>query len=145
MIIENKKIEKICNFYVSDFHLEMILLPYLNEKIQENEPINIISEKYLNQSINELISKVNLDKNMKNNILNLKWNSSDIKNIQNNSNVILVGTKDFIEQKTNKLMDMDIENLKIIDCYNLQEVEKEIPKIVSTHDKNLNSLGITKV
>ena len=84
MIIENKKIEKICNFYVSDFHLEMILLPYLNEKIQENEPINIISEKNLNQSINELISKVNLDKNMKNNILNLKWNSSDIKNIQNN-------------------------------------------------------------
>ena len=145
MIIENKKIEKICNFYVSDFHLEMILLPYLNEKIQENEPINIISEKNLNQSINELISKVNLDKNMKNNILNLKWNSSDIKNIQNNSNVILVGTKDFIEQKTNKLMDMDIENLKIIDCYNLQEVEKEIPKIVSTHDKNLNSQGITKV
>ena len=145
MIIENKKIEKICNFYVSDFHLEMILLPYLNEKIQENEPINIISEKNLNQSINELISKVNLDKNMKNTILNLKWNSSDIKNIQNNSNVILVGTKDFIEQKTNKLMDMDIENLKIIDCYNLQEVEKEIPKIVSTHDKNLNSLGITKV
>ena len=145
MIIENKKIKKICNFYVSDFHLEMILLPYLNEKIQENEPINIISEKNLNQSINELISKVNLDKNMKNNILNLKWNSSDIKNIQNNSNVILVGTKDFIEQKTNRVMDMDIENLKIIDCYNLQEVEKEIPKIVSTHDKNLNSLGITKV
>ena len=145
MIIENKKIEKICNFYVSDFHLEMILLPYLNEKIQENEPINIISEKNLNQSINELISKVNLDKNMKNNILNLKWDSSDIKNIQNNSNVILVGTKDFIEQKTNKLMDMDIENLKIIDCYNLLEVEKEVPKIVSRHDKNLNSLGITKV
>ena len=145
MIIENKKIEKICNFYVSDFHLEMILLPYLNEKIQENEPINIISEKNLNQSINELILKVNLDKNMKNNILNLKWDSSDIKNIQNNSNVILVGTKHFIEQKTNKLMDMDIENLKIIDCYNLLEVEKEVPKIVSTHDKNLNSLGITKV
>ena len=145
MNIENKKIEKICNLNVSDFQLEMILLPYLNEKIQENEPINIISEKNLNQSINELISKVNLDKNMKNNILNLKWNSSDIKNIQNNSNVILVGTKDFIGQKTNKLMDMDIENLKIIDCYNLQEVEKEIPKIVSTHDKNLNSLGITKV
>ena len=60
MIIQNKNIEKICNFYVSDFHLEMILLPYLNQKLKEEEPITIISEKNLNQSIKELISIVNL-------------------------------------------------------------------------------------
>ena len=145
MIIENKNIEKICNFYVSDFHLEMILLPYLNQKLKEEEPVTIISEKNLNQSIKELISKVNLDNKIKNNILNLKWDSAEIKEIQNNSNVVLIGTENFIEQKKNKLIDMDVENLKIIDCYNLQEVEKDVQKIVLTHDKNLNTLGITNV
>ncbi len=145
MIIENKNIEKICNFYVSDFHLEMILLPYLNQKLKEEEPVTIISEKNLNQSIKELISKVNLDNKIKNNILNLEWDSAEIKEIQNNSNVVLIGTENFIEQKKNKLIDMDVENLKIIDCYNLQEVEKDVQKIVLTHDKNLNTLGITNV
>lgn len=145
MLIENKNIEKICNFYVSDFHLEMILLPYLNQKLKEEEPVTIISEKNLNQSIKELISKVNLDNKIKNNILNLKWDSAEIKEIQNNSNVVLIGTENFIEQKKNKLIDMDVENLKIIDCYNLQEVEKDVQKIVLTHDKNLNTLGITNV
>lgn len=145
MIIKNRKIEKICNFYVSEFHLEMILVPYLSEKLKEEEPINIISEKNLNQSIQELISKVNLDNNIKKDILKLEWNSSEIKDIQNNSNVILIGTKNFIEKNKNKLIDMNIENLKIIDCYNLEEVEKDIQQIVLTHDKNLNTLGITKV
>ena len=145
MIIENKNIEKICNFYVSDFHLEMILLPYLNQKLKEEEPVTIISEKNLNQSIKELISKVNLDNKIKNNILNLEWDSAEIKEIQNNSNVVLIGTENFIEQKKNKLIDMDVENLKIIDCYNLQEVEKDVQKIVLIHDKNLNTLGITNV
>ena len=145
MIIENKNIEKICNFYVSDFHLEMILLPYLSQKLKEEEPVTIISEKNLNQSIKELISKVNLDNKIKNNILNLEWDSAEIKEIQNNSNVVLIGTENFIEQKKNKLIDMDVENLKIIDCYNLQEVEKDVQKIVLTHDKNLNTLGITNV
>ena len=36
MVVENNKIEKLCCFYVSDFHLEMILLPYINKKIEEN-------------------------------------------------------------------------------------------------------------
>lgn len=145
MIIQNKNIEKICNFYVSDFHLEMILLPYLNQKLKEEEPITIISEKNLNQSIKELISKVNLDNDAKKNILNLKWDSAEIKEIQNNSNVILIGTENFIEQKKNKLIDMNVENLKIIDCYSLQEVEKNVQNIILTHDKNLNTLGLTNV
>ena len=145
MIIQNKNIEKICNFYVSDFHLEMILLPYLNQKLKEEEPITIISEKNLNQSIKELISKVNLDNDAKKNILNLKWDSAEIKEIQNNSNVILIGTENFIEQKKNKLIDMNVENLKIIDCYSLQEVEKNLQNIILTHYKNLNTLGLTNV
>ena len=42
MVVQNKRIEKTCCFYVSEFHLEMILVPYINEKINENITIIIL-------------------------------------------------------------------------------------------------------
>ena len=142
MIIEDNKIEKICNFYVSDFHLEMILLPYISKKIEEKEPI-IISEKHLEKSLKELISKDKVDEETKIKILELDWNSKNPKEIENNSNIILIGSKNFIESKKKKLYNSNLKNLKIIDCYNLEEVEGNIKEIVLTHDKNLNTLGVT--
>ena len=48
MIVENKRLEKLCCFYVSEFHLEMILLPYINKSLDDNyklseEKIKILS------------------------------------------------------------------------------------------------------
>ena len=72
LIVENKKIEKICSFYVSDYHLEMVLIPYINEKLSKNEEIEIISEKNLKETVNTLISKMNINKENKKKILELK-------------------------------------------------------------------------
>ena len=52
MVVENNKIEKICCFYVSDFHLEMILVPYINAHINEN--IVIITENDFNETVASL-------------------------------------------------------------------------------------------
>ena len=41
MDIENKENKKMYVFYVSEFHLEMILLPFVNKKIEEKEKIII--------------------------------------------------------------------------------------------------------
>ena len=60
MIVNSSKIEKMCSFYVSDFHLEMILVPYISEKIENKEDIKIITEKNLQDTIEVLISKMNL-------------------------------------------------------------------------------------
>ena len=58
MLVENK-IEKLCCFYVSDFHLEMILLPYINKRLDEN--IIIKTEKDLRDTVETLVSKMNLN------------------------------------------------------------------------------------
>ena len=42
---ENKRIEKLCSFYVSQWHFTTMLLPYLNEQIKENVNIITILEK----------------------------------------------------------------------------------------------------
>ena len=73
MVVQNERQEKTCCFYVSDFHLEMILIPYINKKIEEN--IVIITEKKLKETVEILISKMNLKKENKDKILSLGWNS----------------------------------------------------------------------
>ena len=76
LIVENKKIEKICSFYVSDYHLEMVLIPYINEKLSKNEEIEIISEKDLRETVNALVSKMNINECNKKKILELNWDKS---------------------------------------------------------------------
>ena len=41
MVVEDKEIEKICSFYISEYHLEMILLPFINDKIENNKKVII--------------------------------------------------------------------------------------------------------
>lgn len=35
MVYTNDNIKKICNFYVSDWHLAVMLLPYINKEINK--------------------------------------------------------------------------------------------------------------
>lgn len=40
-MIESK--ENSCAFYASDYHLEMIMLPYINENFKNNKTVYVLS------------------------------------------------------------------------------------------------------
>ena len=143
MVVENIQIKRICSFYVSEFHLGMILLPYISQKIERKEPILIVSEKNLLNSIKELVSKVNLKEEIKNQILNLKWNCSNIVEIKDKSNIILIGKEKFIEDKVKEIEEKNINEIQIIDCYYFEEIKNKMKDIVEKHDRSLNTLGIS--
>ena len=46
-----KKQERICSFYVSDYHFEMITLPYIENEIKQNHNVVILTENDLNETI----------------------------------------------------------------------------------------------
>ncbi len=142
MLVEDKRTEKFCSFFVSEFHLEMILMPYINKKIEEKENIIIATEKNLEKTVEELISKVNLKEENKQKILNLSWNKSEINDIKNNSNIIIIGTKNYIKKINQNIEEMNINKINIVDCYDFEEVKEEMIEIIKTHDKSLNTLGI---
>lgn len=142
MLVEDKRTEKFCSFFVSEFHLEMILMPYINKKIEEKEKIVILTEKNLEKTVKELISKVNLKEENKQKILNLGWNKNKVDNIKNNSNIIIIGTKDYIERTNQNIENMNINKINVVDCYDFEEVKEEMSEIIKTHDKSLNTLGI---
>lgn len=138
LIVENKKIEKICSFYVSDYHLEMVLIPYINEKLSKNEEIEIISEKNLKETVNTLISKMNINEENKKKILELKWDKNE--KIELKDNMIVIGTKKYLEEINNDIEEKT-NNIKVVNCFNFEEVKGEMGNIIKEYDKSLNTLG----
>ena len=84
--------------------------------------------------------KMNTDK-----IKKIGWNIQNIENIIPNTNVILIGSKKFINDKVFELKERQVENLEIIACYNYNEVKNDMKEIVSKYDGMLNTLGINKI
>lgn len=144
MIVEDKKIDRICSFYVSEYHLEMILLPYIKEKIENKENITIQTQKDLRETVETVISKMNLKEENRREILNLGWNKNESKEITEKSNIIIIGTEDYIEQTNNKIEDLKINNINIVDCYNFEDVKENMNNIMNNHSKSLNMMGYNK-
>ena len=141
MIANQMKTESKCCFYVSDFHLEMTILPYINEKITENKNIVILTQNKLEDSIKILMSKISI-KN-KEQILQLDWNNNNIEKINEKENVVIInnGSKKFIEEKNKKIKEISNNNLiEIINCYEFEEIKDEIVEIRERHTEVLNNL-----
>lgn len=138
MVVTNdKNIKKVCSFYASDFHLEMIILPYISDKIRENKEIKIVTENSLKESMKVLLSKINI-KN-KEEILDINWESSNIDEVNDNTVVIVNGTEKFIEEKNEELKLSD-KNIEVINCFKFEEVKDKMEEIVNEHEKVINSL-----
>ena len=135
MVVQDKTKEKTCCFYVSEFHLEMILVPYINEKIDEN--ITILSKKKLKETVKILISKMNLKEENKQKILNLDWDGE--KEIKENSNIIIIGNREYIKNKNEEIKDKNV--ISILDCYDFEEEKNNMEEIFKQYKNTLNTLG----
>lgn len=135
MVVQNKDAEKACCFYVSDFHLEMILMPYINEKIEED--ITILTERNLRESLEVVTSKMNINEEHKQKILQLDWNGSE--KIKENSNVIIIGSKNYIEENNKQIKNLN--PVTILDCYNFEDEKNNMNDIVKNYKNTLNTLG----
>ena len=74
---ESKKVEKLCSFYVSNWHLVTMLLPYINEKIEKNTKIITILENNIEENIKKLLERLNLKNKEK--ILKINWKNFNSK------------------------------------------------------------------
>ena len=156
MKVQNKKIEKLCSFYVSDWHLATMILPYINSKIEKSVKIVPVLENNLEENIKILVEKLNL-KN-KDKILSINWkniNSIKYENIENKlnkeinnktKNIILVnGSKNYIEKNNCNiekwLEKSTISSIKIINFYEVTDFNSNIVEILNNHDKVFNTSG----
>ena len=144
--------EKTCAFYASDYHFEMISLPYIEKNLEESKEILILTENNLDDTIRNLISKMNLKEDKKENILKIDWKNNDLskfkkikKDIEEKKDIII-----FIKGKENyiKNINENIEkwidkssDIKIIDCYDMEEISENLDEVMDQYKMILNTTG----
>ncbi len=142
-----KNINKMCSFYVNEWHLTVMILPYINKEIQKEDEVKIISEENLELHIQSVLSRINIKTEIKEKIKQIDWKEtadikSKIKDIKENTNIIIVGNKTYIEN-ANKIIEQNIQNKKItiINCYEVMQFNSNMEQILKNHDKVLNTSG----
>ena len=142
--------EKSCAFYASDYHFEMISLPYISKSMDENKEIIILTENNLEDTVNTLISKMNLEKEKKEKILSLDWDNNDLKKFKEISKktkekvdmiIFIKGKQNYIKNINKNIEKWVIKNnhVKIIDCYEFFEIEEKIDEIAQEYCKILGT------
>lgn len=148
MITEEKNIEKTCSFYASDYHLEMIMIPYINKKMEEKINVIILTERNLNDTVKDVISKINLSESRKKEILKLNWKKSEQPSIKINKEqtIFVIGSMDYIKSANENIEVMvkkefkeNKSKTKVINCYSLEEAQTNATEITLEHTKVLNT------
>lgn len=145
----NKCIEKVCCFYASDWHLTVMLLPYINKNIDEKNKIYMKFEHSIEDKMKILLGKLQI-KNEKN-IRNIDWNGNvgEEEACENKKVFIISGSEEYIKEK-NDLIEQyycnSDDRVKIINCYNVSE-EKNLNNIIQNnkYQNVLNTKGESKI
>ncbi len=158
-------IEKICSFYVNDWHLTTMTLPRINKQIEENIKIVTLLEKGIKNNIIELLSKMNLSEELKKKILDIDWTSnetckySDIekklqKSLKKQSKIEIFvnGSNEYIQlinEAIEKYAKKNIKKLKnkeisVVNCYEVTQFSN-ISEILNKHELILNTSGTKQI
>lgn len=155
------KIKKVCGFNISSIHFSMMILPYINKELEQEKNIITILEGNLEKNIRQVLSKITINDEAKEKILNINWKDSDIKkdNIEKvikssllkkeNLDIIVCGCEkyinsanDIIKKVINKnTKNIEEKNIKIIDCYTVNDFKENIREILDNHDIMFNTSG----
>ena len=132
---------KICSFYASDYHFEMVSLPYISKKLDTKNEIIILTENDLEETVKKLVDRIELKEEKKKKILKINWQNDDTKkleeierniNLNKNTTIFIKGQEKYINN-TNKSLEKIIKNkdiVKTVDCYDIQEVGDDLDEIM---------------
>ena len=136
----NKK--KLCCFYVNDIHLITMLLPYINERINESTKIITIFETDMSESAKKVIDGIQGRKTE--NLLNLNWKNTNLNYLidanLNEKLILIKGSKEFIKE-ANEIINHKKENCTILNCFEMMQGSEKLQEILDSHDKVVNTSG----
>lgn len=152
MIKKQETEEKICAFFASDYHFEMISLPYINKNLEQNKEVIVLTENDLDKTIEVLLSRMNLEENKKDEVLKINWKHDDLskfkrikENIKNNKDLIVLikGKENYINNVNENIARWtnNSDKIKVIDCYDMEEVGENLNEVMGHYKKILSTTG----
>jgi len=151
--------KKTCSFYVSNYHLVTMLLPYIKEKTREGASIKTFLEENIEENMMKLVENFNIQGSEKEKILGIDWNlcntgkySEIEEKLQQEkvTNIIISGKYEYVE-KMNKIIEKWLERndintaITINNCYNVTKFHGDINNILMQHDNLLNTSGVQEI
>ena len=143
--------DKTCCFYASDYHFEMISLPYIKNQLDDNNNVIILTENDLVDSIQKVLHNTNLKEENRKKIFEINWdNNKDDKlkqlhnhNFKNQTTTIFIkGQKEYIKNMNLYLeKNMNLSNVKIVDCYSIYDINNNVSNITKNYNYVLNTIG----
>ena len=146
--MDNTKENKMCLFFASDYHFEMITLPYIEKELEKNKEIVVLTDEDLEPTVEVLVSKITIPEEKKEKILSINWKNEDklkmeyVKNTKKETTVFIKGKKNYVTEMRNNISKyIEEKNLKCIDCYDVNEISENIEEIASNYDSVLKTMG----
>lgn len=145
MVTKEHEKQEECLICVSDYHLEMILIPYIKDKLN-NSNIVILTENNLEESIKTLLKKINLSDELKKDIINLNWkneNNDKIKYLQEitkeNKNIVVIinGNCNFINEIEGQIR--KYPEIEKVSCFHISDSKLNIEEVRKNYKIILNT------
>lgn len=142
MVTKDLKVTKMCLFCASEYHLEMILIPYLNRNLDKTNFV-ILTEDNLEETVKVVLKRLNIEEKLKNRIWDLNWKNKNLNEViefvDTNTTLIINGKKDFIENINRELDKNFKQSVKIINCFHVSEQNVDIEEIAKDYKCILNT------
>ena len=143
--------EMICSFCVNDYHLAVMIVPYIYKAIKEEKKVVTFFDRDLEEISNKVINtnkkfwknsnsfkEVDLSKTKFDKL------AEKFENVQDNDIVIVAGKDDFIE-RINRLLINFHTNFTIVNCFNISDIAKNENFKISEYGKILNTKGLERI
>ena len=158
-------VRKICSFYVNEWHLTTMTLPHISTQIKQKAKIITLLEKGIKDNIEQILSKMNLDEKLKQQILRIKWTSykqneyiqiekrilNSIRK-QDKIEIMINGSNEYIDtmnKNIEKIIEQNSKKIKNkqINIINFYEVTQfnNVNNVLQKHDLILNTSGIRNI
>lgn len=147
---ENKNQKRICSFFASDYHFEMISLPFIEKELEDEKKIIVFTENNLDNTIEKVLKNINLKEEKKNKIKKLDWKSEtnlklqELKNCKDSQEMVVFikGGESYIQSMNQKLDEIiSNKNVKIIDCYDINQMNVDLTDVAQNYSEVLNTMG----
>ena len=155
MMKENKREKRLCLFFASDYHFEMISLPYINESLKKNENVIIMTENNLDSSVDKVLSRINLDEEEKNKLTKRDWKNDDLNKFKEikaanedgkDTLIFVKGRENYIDNMNKNIQNWINNNeVTVVDCYDINEIQEDVSDIAKKYDKILSTSGVEKL
>lgn len=143
--------DKICAFSVNEFHLAVMLMPYIYESVNENKNIVTFFEKDLEDIYEKVINTNTSYWKDRNKLDSIDWKKLEASRLsekfENNLNadiVIVAGKKDFIKRINSLVLNFHT-NFTLVNCYEVDDFNDGFETIIKEYSKILCTKGIKEI